>query len=86
MPCICEFSGAKICMYYRDHNPPHFHVLYENDEAQINIMTLELIAGNIPKKKLREVIEWAHTHQDELVENWNLACLNEQLRKIAPSR
>jgi Domain of unknown function (DUF4160) len=86
MPCICEFAGAKIYMYYSDHKPPHFHVLYENDEAQISIMTLELIAGNIPQKKLKEVREWARSHQDELVEDWKLASMNEKVKKIAPSR
>ena len=28
MPEICRFLGISIGMYFDDHNPPHFHVQY----------------------------------------------------------
>lgn len=28
MPEICHFYGIVITMYLPDHNPPHFHVRY----------------------------------------------------------
>ncbi|MGZ8533283.1 MAG: DUF4160 domain-containing protein [Candidatus Binatia bacterium] len=28
MPTICVFFGIIIRMFYRDHNPPHFHAEY----------------------------------------------------------
>jgi hypothetical protein len=33
-----------ISIYFDDHNPPHFHVLYNEDEAliAINDLTVEL--------------------------------------------
>lgn len=45
MPEISRFYGIIIRMFYNDHNPPHFHVLYQEDEALINIMTLEILEG-----------------------------------------
>ncbi len=40
MPEISRFYGIIIRMYYDDHNPPHFHALYGDDEAWVNINTL----------------------------------------------
>jgi hypothetical protein len=28
MPELSRFLGIVIAMYFKDHNPPHFHVLY----------------------------------------------------------
>ncbi len=47
MPTISQFFGILIHMYIRgEHNPPHFHALYAEYEAQIDIQTLEVIEGN----------------------------------------
>jgi hypothetical protein len=43
MPEISRFYGIIIRMYYYDdHNPPHFHALYGDDEAWVNINTLAI--------------------------------------------
>ncbi len=28
MPEVCRFLGIIIAFYYDEHNPPHFHVKY----------------------------------------------------------
>ena len=40
MPTISSFYGIVIQMFWRDHAPPHFHALYAEYEAQIDIRTL----------------------------------------------
>jgi hypothetical protein len=35
MPCICQFFGIAIYMYFNDHSPPHFHAKYAGGEATI---------------------------------------------------
>lgn len=45
MPEISRFFGIIIRMYYDEHNPPHFHAEYGDEEASINIQTLALIHG-----------------------------------------
>ena len=41
MPTISQFFGIIIHMYIRgEHNPPHFHALYAEFEALIDIQTL----------------------------------------------
>jgi hypothetical protein len=66
-------------MYIRgEHNPPHFHALYAEYETQINIQTLEVIEGKLPRRALAMVLEWAAEHRAELMEDWNL-CQTKQL-------
>lgn len=84
MPTISEFFGIVIRMYYDDHNPPHFHVFYGKYEAQVSIDTLEVIKGNLSKRALALVLEWAAEHRNELREDWRLAELHEPLDKIEP--
>ncbi|MDR2798749.1 MAG: DUF4160 domain-containing protein [Treponema sp.] len=31
------FLGIIIAMYFKDHNPPHFHVIYNEYDAEIDI-------------------------------------------------
>lgn len=33
MPEISRFYGIIIRMFYNDHNPPHFHVIYQDSES-----------------------------------------------------
>ncbi len=45
MPTFSAFYGNIIQMYWADHPPPHFHDLYAEYEAKIDIRTLDLIEG-----------------------------------------
>jgi hypothetical protein len=84
MPEICRFYGIIIRMYYDDHNPPHFHALYGDDEAWVNINTLAVFSGSLPARALVLVVEWASMHQDELQRDWELARKQAKLERIAP--
>ena len=84
MPRISAFYGIVITMYWRDHPPAHLHAAYAGHVAEIEIETLELIAGWLPPRALRLTIEWASLHQDELRDNWERARAHEQLVPIDP--
>lgn len=71
-------------MYYRDHEPAHFHALYGEYEAQLVIATLEILSGELPLRALRLVREWAELHRDELEANWEKARAHEPLATIDP--
>jgi hypothetical protein len=45
MPTISTFYGILIQIFWRDHGPPHFHALYGEHEALIDIRTLEVMQG-----------------------------------------
>nr|WP_315200863.1 DUF4160 domain-containing protein [uncultured Flavobacterium sp.] len=83
MPEICRFYGIIIQMFFNDHNPPHFHVLYLDFKAVININD-EIVEGFMPKRALKLVFEWMDLHKSELLENWDLAQNGEIPKKIEP--
>lgn len=83
MPAICMFFGIVIQMYWREHAPPHFHAIYAEFEAEIDIRTLEVLRGRLPKRALALVLEWAAEYRAELMEDWNL-CQAKQLPKQIP--
>ena len=56
-------------MYFGDHVPPHFHALYAEFEALIDIQTLEAIRGELPRRAVALVLEWAQQHRDELMKD-----------------
>ncbi len=84
MPTISAFYGILIQMFWQDHAPPHFHALYAEYEALVDIQTLEVIAGGMPRRALALVLEWAQEHRAELMEDWNLCSQNKRPRKITP--
>ena len=84
MPEISRFLGIIIVMFNAEHNPPHFHVRYNEYRAAISIKKLSLIDGKLPPKVLGLVIEWASQHQDELLKNWKLARTHTTLNPIKP--
>lgn len=84
MPEISRFYGIIIRMFYNDHNPPHFHVIYQEHEAVYDIGTLEQLEGSLPKRAKGLAMEWAKDHQPELMKNWQKARFNEMLDKIDP--
>jgi hypothetical protein len=84
MPEISRFLGIVIAMFYDDHNPPHFHARYGAYKVEIAIRTLGVLAGHFPPKALGLVMEWAGLHQNELMQDWELARQQAELKKIAP--
>jgi hypothetical protein len=84
MPCISQFFGIAIYMYYNDHQPPHFHAEYGGSEARYDIETLRLNRGKLPRRAHSLVIEWADKHRAELMANWDRARRAESLVAIEP--
>jgi hypothetical protein len=83
MPEISRFLGIVIAMYYRDHAPPHFHALYAEFEATIDIRT-GTVSGRLPKRALAHVQEWRRLHESELLSAWDLARAELPLPVIEP--
>lgn len=78
------FYGILIQMFWQDHAPPHFHALYGEHEVLIAIRTLEVVQGDMPRRALALVLEWAQEHRAELLENWELCTHNQALKAIRP--
>lgn len=71
-------------MYNDDHNPPHFHAEYSGKTATYIIKEPKLMNGSLGIRADKLVLEWAEIHQEELLENWELAINNQTIKKIKP--
>ena len=83
MPELSRFLGVVICMYYREHAPPHFHAEYGEFEITVDIHT-GIVTGKFPRRALQLVLEWYALHKAELAENWSLAHTKNPLKPIQP--
>ena len=84
MPTISRFYGILIKMFFDDHNPPHFHVIYNEFRAVICINDYSILQGDLPPKALGLVMEWTRLHQNELLKDWDLAKAKQSLFDIDP--
>ncbi len=74
------YNSASVCRLLQ----ARFHVIYQEDEALVNITTLDILEGKLPKKARTLVIEWTIEHREELLTNWQKASERKPLDKIEP--
>lgn len=84
MPRLSEFYGIAVYMYFAQHNPPHFHAIYGTHEAAIAIESGDVLAGNLPRRARKLLVERIELHRDELLDDWQQATNGETLIPIAP--
>lgn len=84
MPEISRFFGIIIALFHSEHNPPHFHARYGEYKASIRIEDFALLEGYLPPRALGLVMEWAETHKNELLKDWELATEKKPLLPIEP--
>lgn len=84
MPRVSTFMGIVISMYYRDHNPPHFHVEYAEYAAQLLISDCSYREGELPRRIRALVLEWWAEHKNELLANWYRCREDQAPLAIAP--
>tara|TARA_Y100000310_G_C19993766_1_gene495293 strand:- start:182 stop:442 length:261 start_codon:yes stop_codon:yes gene_type:complete len=84
MPEISRFFGIVVRMYYDEHNPPHLHAEYSGNKAVFDFQG-NIIKGDLLSKTATKLMrEWIDIHEIELVEDWNLARANKEIKKINP--
>lgn len=71
MPTFFTISGVKIQLFFQDHAPPHFHTSIAEYKAIVKIENAEILEGDIPKNKKKEILEWAKENKAILMEIWN---------------
>ena len=89
MAVLSMFYGIIISMFYgdnRQHKLPHIHAQFQDYEAVFSIPDGELIAGNLPPKKMKMVQAWIVMHEEDLVANWELATNEKNIFRIEPLR
>ena len=84
IPIISTFFGIVIRMFYKEHEPPHFHAEHQGQLAKCNLGG-EIIAGFIRSATARALIQrWARSHRRELEANWDKMKEGRPLDRIEP--
>jgi hypothetical protein len=84
LPTISMFYGILIQMYWDEHAPPHFHAIYGDFKATVDIRSLSISEGNMPRRAIQLVLDWAELHQLELLDDWELCQIKQHPKPIAP--
>lgn len=71
MPTIAIIDGVRIVIYLKDHVPPHLHAFFADCEAQISILTGEVLNGSLPRSKLKAVQHWLDAHREQVSYIWS---------------
>jgi hypothetical protein len=71
-------------MYYKEHEPPHFHAEHQGRNATFGFAG-QMLAGKIQSKRaLRLIREWARLHRAELEASWVNMTAGKPLDQIPP--
>jgi Domain of unknown function (DUF4160) len=84
MPTISAFYGITIRMYHRDHEPAHFQLFYQGNEAKIDIEKLQLTAGHLPRRALGLRSTGRSCTRTSFEPHWTLAQQRRTISNIEP--
>jgi Domain of unknown function (DUF4160) len=70
MPTIVRLQLSVIRMYFKDHNPPHFHVETPQGRAMLRISDFSIIEGQAPARAVKEARLWAEANRGHLEQVW----------------
>ncbi len=70
MPVISRFYGVTIRMLRARAFGARFHAMYGNSELVVRLWPWAIICGEAPRRLQQMVLEWASSHQQELLAAW----------------
>ncbi|MCM2439679.1 DUF4160 domain-containing protein [Agrobacterium vitis] len=68
---LVQIGNIIIRVYANDHLPPHFHIITPDADALVEIATLDIIRGKLPRKAEQIALEWATEHRAVIAVEWN---------------
>jgi hypothetical protein len=72
MPAVKRFNRCRIEMYFRDHPPPHFHIVTTaGEKVAIEIESLGVLQGKADPRDIAEAITWATGNRPQLRAWWS---------------
>ncbi|MCI0734880.1 MAG: DUF4160 domain-containing protein [Beijerinckiaceae bacterium] len=70
MPAVAIVDGVKIQFYFDEYPPPHFHAIFAESVAQVQIDPPQILRGSLPPAKLTTVLHWASRNVAGLMDAW----------------
>jgi len=82
MPTVAIVDGVKIQFYFDEHPPPHFHAVFAEFAAQIQIDPPQVLRGSLPQAKLAAVLDWTRKNRDALTSAWAAAAAGRKPKSL----
>lgn len=60
----------RLQLREKDHEPMHVHLVGGDVNAKIDLLTLNVVVGEVPAALLTEVRDWLKLNRDALIEEW----------------
>lgn len=80
MPVVYVYLGIKIKFYSNDHNPIHFHAIYEGAVVKVNLYVkngkvhkttyTKAHGKKFPPAKLKQLKDFVSVHKQDLLYAW----------------
>jgi hypothetical protein len=86
MPVIAKFYGIVVRMLAGPKAGAQFHAFYEDSELVLGVWPVRIIQGDAPRRVREMVLEWARTHEYDLLAAWNLWQSGLTPKQIEPLR
>lgn len=84
MPVVATFFGIVIRMYYREHEPPHFHAEYQTQAGKFDFDGAQIVGSIRSRNALQLIRRWAVLNRAALEANWSKIKASEPLDRIPP--
>lgn len=74
MPTLFRLFALRVTMNPRgnEHNPPHVHAYYKEDQAIVDINTCEVTEGYIPASQLEITKRFIEENKEKLLSLWDM--------------
>jgi hypothetical protein len=83
MPELSRFFGIVVRMFYSDHEPAHFHAIYGEYEALIEVETLSVFRGRDARS--RWWLNGLYSIASNFATTGNALGMEKRLKKSSPS-
>jgi hypothetical protein len=71
-PTVYEAKNLKFKIYFKDHNPPHVHVIWNDAEAVFLLKTSECIENNgFSARAINQISKIVSEKAEEFLEAWH---------------
>jgi hypothetical protein len=81
---IAVFFGIIVRMFYREHEPAHFHAEHQGQHGKVDFDGQMIVGSIASKTALKLIRDWARLHRAELEANWARMKAGQALDRIAP--
>jgi hypothetical protein len=84
MPIVSTFFGIVIRMYYREHEPRHFHAEFQAQSGKFTFDGIQFVGSITSRNALDLIRKWALLNRAALDSNWSKIKAAEPLDRIPP--